>query len=176
MLYFFLITESQKNLTTLTKNNKMKKIIFILSIFLFSLNMSSQNMFRAYFNIVNSSKDLQQAYNECNSFLNSPVVSTSNDKKITAYSFNTNKGRVVFGRNNSTKKIEAVSFLIYDDNEIVWAEGIIKAYFYEDSLGVIKNRYNDLNIMILNITVETDLKLIIGFGNESVFMSMPMSF
>lgn len=149
----------------------MKKIIFIIIIFLFSTDAFSQNIFRSYINIVNSSSNPQFAYNECINYFKNPTVTISKDNKITAYSFNSGEGRVIFGKNNTTKKIEGVLIVIQDDIERSWVEDIVNAYFYEDESGVLRNRYNNLETIVWNDA--GGIKMV-GIGNESIFSNIPI--
>ena len=123
----------------------IKKTLFAILFAFCSLQVYSQDAFRITVNTIITNNTLGEGYKECSRLFNEePTISTTADKKITAYGFSNSGGIVTFGKNNLNGKIEGVVIYTRDDIETKWLNDILSSYFHVDDARGLINNFNKI--------------------------------
>lgn len=119
----------------------VNKIFVVFLIFIFTTTALAQNKFREGSEIVIKESSLKDAFYKCIEKIGKPTVNETADNLVLSYSFTTPDGKIIFGKDNITKKIEAVIIFIYSDAESDWLIDYVElnSYIENDSLYIKNN-------------------------------------
>jgi hypothetical protein len=155
-----------------TKLYFFNKNTLTLLLFFITAITFSQNKFREGSDLIINGSSLQESFYKCVESLGKPILSQTDDKLITAYSFKTLDGNIILGKDSLTKKFEGAIIFIKSETESEW----ITNYIRLNSRLVNGSLYlNKSDLKCVEYVGGNNKIIVIAFGDTDFALKMPMS-